>query len=417
MSNETITIQCEKLVYGGDCLGRLPDGRAVFVPFVLPGELVEVEIVEDKPRYARAWPLRIIETSPNRISPRCVHFGECGGCQYQHLNYAKQIETKHAILKDQFQRIAKIDDPPLQSMVPASDPWNYRNYVQFHLGKNAELGYIHADGEHLLPIQECHLPQAPINAIWPQITLEPDIDVNRLGIRMDTFEDLMLILEGDDPTAPSFSIDIPVSAVYTPPDAHLTVLAGDDHLVYTIKGRNFQVSARSFFQVNTVMAEKMIDFLLEKVDFQPDANVIELYSGVGLFSAFIVPLVKTLTAIEISGSACHDFAVNLDEFENVSLYEALVEDVTPQLSQEFDVLVMDPPRSGLTPPVHDALAQIKPKQIAYISCDPATLARDIKKICKKGYKLISVTPFDLFPQTAHVETIVLLEQNNRENPD
>jgi 23S rRNA (uracil1939-C5)-methyltransferase len=219
---------------------------------------------------------------------------------------------------------------------------------------------------------------------------------------------MMLILEGDEPAAPPFSIDIPISAVYTPPDANLTVLAGDDHLAFNIKGRDFQVSARSFFQVNTVMAEKMIDFLLENLDLQPNSNAIELFSGVGLFSAFIAPQVAALTAIEISGSACHDFAVNLDEFDNVSVYEAPVEDVVPSLTQEFDILVMDPPRAGLAPRVHDAIAQIKPKQIAYISCDPATLARDINKILKKGYKLISVTPFDLFPQTAHIETMSLL---------
>ena len=410
MSAETITIQCEKLIYGGDCLGRLPDGRAVFIPFTLPGEMVTAKIIEDKSRYARAWPIQIIEKSNDRIEPNCTHFGECGGCHYQHIDYAKQIKVKESILKDQFQRIAKVGDPPIQPMVPAPDPWNYRNYIQFHLGRGAELGYIHKDGEHLLPIQECHLPQRPISEIWPQIQLDPAIDVDRLGIRMDTFDDLMLILEGESPTPPSFSIDIPLSAVYTPTNANLTVLAGDDHLVYTINGRNFQVNARSFFQVNTAMAEKMINFLLENCKLQPDANVIELYSGVGLFSAFIAPRVNSLTAIEISGSACHDFVVNLDEFDNVSLYEAPAEDVVPQLNQKFDFLLMDPPRAGLAPQVHDAITQINPKQIVYISCDPATLARDVKKILKKGYKLVSITPFDVFPQTAHIETIAILSR-------
>jgi 23S rRNA (uracil1939-C5)-methyltransferase len=408
MDNEIFTIQCEKMVYGGECLGRLPDGRAVFVPFTLPNEVVEVALVEDKPRYARAWPIRLIQKSPDRIEPRCIHFGECGGGQYHHIDYAKQIGVKSAILKDQFQRIAKINAPLINPLVPSPDHWNYRNYIQFHIGRNAEIGYIHADGKHLLPIKECYLPQPPINALWPQISLDPAIDVTRLGIRIDTYKNMMLILEGDEPAAPPFSIDIPISAVYTPPDANLTVLAGDDHLAFNIKGRDFQVSARSFFQVNTVMAEKMIDFLLENLDLQPNSNAIELFSGVGLFSAFIAPQVAALTAIEISGSACHDFAVNLDEFDNVSVYEAPVEDVVPSLTQEFDILVMDPPRAGLAPRVHDAIAQIKPKQIAYISCDPATLARDINKILKKGYKLISVTPFDLFPQTAHIETMSLL---------
>jgi 23S rRNA (uracil1939-C5)-methyltransferase len=398
----------EKMVAGGDCLGRLPDGRAVFVPFVLPWELVRVELSEEKQRYARAKPVEVLTESPDRIAPRCIHFGECGGCQYQHLDYAKQITLKADLLRDQFLRIAHIENPPIQHFVPAPDPWHYRNNVQFHLGKNGELGFIHSDGEHLLIIEECHLPQPGINALWPQLDLGPESGVYRLGIRQDSFDDIMLILEGEDSTPPEFSEDIPVSAVYTPPDARLTVLAGDDLLVFTLLEHQFQVSARSFFQVNTVMAEKMIVHLLENLNLTENTHAIELYAGVGAFSAFIAPRVGQLTAIENSGSACHDFAINLDEFDNISLYEAQAEDVLPALDTPVDLLIMDPPRSGLAPAVHDALGNLQPKQIAYISCDPATLARDVKRILSHGYQLQSVTPFDLFPHTAHIESIVLL---------
>lgn len=407
---ETIQIKMEKMVYGGDCLGRLPDGRAVFVPFVLPGEVVLVEIVEDKKRYARAWPVELVEESPDRIQPRCIHFGECGGCQYQNLDYTKQLVLKESIMIDQFQRIGKIEEPPLHPIVPSPSPWQYRNTVQFHLGQGGELGYIHADGEHLLIIQECHLPQDEINELWPQLELGAESGIYRLGMRQDTYDSIMLILEGEDPKPPEFSVDIPVSAVYTPPDANLTVLAGADHLIYTLKERHFQVSARSFFQVNTAMAEKMIEHVLEHVHLTHQSRVIELYAGVGLFSAFIAGKVGHLTAIESSGSACHDFTVNLTEFDNVVLYEAQAEDVLPTLNIETDLLIADPPRSGLAPAVHDAIGILKPSQIAYISCDPATLARDIKKIIGKDYQLISATPFDLFPQTAHMETIALLER-------
>lgn len=407
---ETFEVEMEKLVYGGDCLGKLPDGRAVFVPFVLPGEVVRVEIVEDKKRFARAVPIELIQPSPERITPRCIHFGECGGCQYQNLDYPDQLRAKEAIVRDQFERIGKIENPPIKPIIPSPMPWHYRNYVQFHIGKDGELGYIHADGEHLLPIYECHLPQTMINDLWPQIDLGETPDIYRLSIREDSYENLMLILEGEEDTPPEFSLDVPVSAVYTPPEARLTVLAGDDHLTYTLLDRNFQVSARSFFQVNTLMAEKMIQFLLENVNFHEGSRAIELYAGVGLFSAFIAENVGHLTAIESSGAACHDFTVNLEEFENVVLYEAEVEEVVPTLNFTPDILIADPPRSGLAPAVHDAIGSIQPEKIVYISCDPATLARDIKKILHKGYNLISVTPFDLFPQTAHVEAIVLLEK-------
>lgn len=408
--NETFQVTMEKMVYGGDCLGRLPDGRAVFVPFVLPDEVVRIEVTEDKKRYARGMPLELIEASPDRITPRCIHFGECGGCQYQNIDYAKQLAVKEAIMKDQFQRIAKIENPPIRPVVPSPTPWHYRNTVQFHLSRKGELGYIHADGEHMLPIEECHLPQEGINALWPQIDLGPDSGVQRLGIRQDSYGSLMLIMEGQDPQPPEFSVDIPVSAVYTPPDANLTVLAGDDHLTFSVLGRDFQVSARSFFQVNTRMAEKMVQFLLEHTQFTPNLRAIELYSGVGLFSAFIAEKVGHLTAIESNGSACHDFTTNLADFDNVVLYEAEAEAVMPTLNLQADILIADPPRAGLTPEVHDSLNTIQPLQIAYISCDPATLARDTKKILHKGYRLLSVTPFDLFPQTSHIESISLFEK-------
>lgn len=408
---EIFEIKMEKLVYSGDCLGRLPDGRAVFVPFVLPGEIVKIEIVEDKKRYARAIPLEILEESPDRIAPRCTHFGECGGCQYQNLDYAKQLSAKEAILRDQFTRIGKLNDPPIYPIVPSPSPWHYRNNVQFHIGQGGELGYIHADGEHLLPIYECHLPQTLINDLWPQIELGADPEILRLGIRQDTYDNLMLVLEGEEETPPEFSLDIPVSAVYTPPEARLTVLAGDDHLTYQILDRNFQVSARSFFQVNTTMAVKMVQYLLEHLQLNDHTQVIELYTGVGLFSAFIAEKVGHLTAIESSGAACYDFTVNLEEFDNVVLYEAEVEEVVPTINFTPDILIADPPRSGLAPAVHDAITALQPKQIAYISCDPATLARDLKKITRHGYQLVSATPFDLFPQTAHVETVALLKRD------
>ena len=406
---ELFKVTLEKWVYGGDCLGRLPDGRAVFVPFVLPGEVVRVAIVEDKKRFARAWPVEWLETSPSRIQPRCIHFAECGGCQYQHLAYADQLEIKNEIMIDQLRRLGKVETPPVAPIVPSPEPWNYRNHVQFHLGLEGELGYIHTDGSHLLPIQECHLPNLAINALWPQLDLDPESDLHRLGIRQDSYDELMLIMEGESDTPPDFSVDIPVSAVYTPPDANLTVMAGDDHLTYTLLEMNFQVSARSFFQVNVPIAEKMIHYILDRLQLKKDSRVIELYAGVGLFSAFIAPRVGHLTAVESSGSACHDFVANLGNAENVVLYEAQAEEVLPTINIEMDLLVTDPPRSGWAPEVHDALNKLKPRQICYISCDPATLARDTRKILSKGYRLVSVQPFDQFPHTSHIESISFFE--------
>ena len=407
---ETYQVTMEKLVYGGDCMGHLPDGRAIFVPFVLPGEQVTVEIVEDKKRFAKGRAVGITVASPDRIAPRCIHFEICGGCQYQNVDYTKQLEIKQAILLDQLQRLGGIENPPLQPIIPSPSPWNYRNYVQFHLGQHGELGYVAADGEHLLPISECHLPGEGINALWPQIELGEESGVYRLGVRQDSYDEIMLIMEGEDPKPPEYSEDIAVSAVYAPLDSRLTVLAGEDHLVFKLLDRNFQVSARSFFQVNTPIAEQMIQHLLDQLDFSGSPTAVELYAGAGLFSAFLAPQVGQLIAVESAGSSCHDFAVNLDEFDNVALYEAEAEEALPALEDSVDLLVMDPPRAGLAPAVHDALGKLLPRQIAYISCDPATLARDLKKILAKGYELVSVTPFDQFPQTGHIESISILSK-------
>lgn len=410
---EIFTIKMEKQVYGGDCLGRLPDGRAVFVPFVLPGEVVRVELVEEKKRYAHARPVEILQSLPERISPLCIHFGICGGCQYQHIDYTKQLALKEDLLRDQFQRIAHIENPPIQPIVPSPDPWHYRNHIQFHLSQKGELGFVHADGKHLLIIEECHLPQAGINETWPQLDLGGQSGVYRLGIRQDSYDDIMLIIEGEEAQPPEFSVDTSISAVYTPAEAPLTLLAGDDHLTFTVFDRPFQVSARSFFQVNLGVAEKMVTHLLANLHLTEHTYAVELYAGVGLFSAFLAEKVGHLTAVESSGSACYDFAVNLDEFENVSLYEAPAEAVLPSLETPVDLLVMDPPRAGLAPAVHDALAELQPAQIAYISCDPATLARDVKRILGNGYRLESITPFDMFPHTAHVETMTVLRRTQR----
>ena len=152
----TIDLQLEKLTYGGDAMGRLEDGRAVFVPFGLPGERVRVRLTEEKRNFARGEIVEILEASPQRILPRCKHFGVCGGCQYQNLPYEEQLKAKTEILRDQLRRIGKIENPPVQDMVPSPSPWNYRNHVQFHLTEEGKLGYVRAQTPAVFAIEECH---------------------------------------------------------------------------------------------------------------------------------------------------------------------------------------------------------------------------------------------------------------------
>jgi 23S rRNA (uracil1939-C5)-methyltransferase len=411
-SQETFDILLEKLTYGGDAMGRLDDGRAVFVPFGLPGERVRLRLTEEKRGFARGELMEILETSPQRITPRCVHFGICGGCHYQHLPYEEQLEVKTEILYDQLTRIGKIENPPVQKMVASPSPWNYRNHVQFHLTEAGRLGYVKAQASEVFAATECHLPEGVLNAIWSQLEFESGTGIKRVSLRTGKDNDSMLILESNSPDAPELEIEACISVAHVFEESTV-VVAGNDHLVISVLGREFRVSAASFFQVNTAMAEEMVNHLITHVPITESDTVLDVYCGAGLFSAFFAANCERVIGIESSSPACEDFAFNLDEFDNVELYEGLAEEVLPGLEGRISnppYVIVDPPRAGLEKRVIDGLLQLKPQLIAYVSCDPSTLARDAARLIHGGYRLKDVTPFDLFPQTYHIESISLFEQ-------
>ncbi len=409
MNPEPILIEFEKFTYGGESMGHMPDGRTIFCPFVLPQETAFVDPVFEKKRYVRAELVSIDQARPERITPRCKHFGVCGGCHYQHLPYKQQTEVKEVIVRDQLQRIGGIENPPVFSIVKSDEDFYYRNSISFQVNKEGETGFYHYQRPIILPIEECHLPQADILTLWKQMDIEPIPGLKNVHFREGKTGDLMVILESDDiVNLPEMELDLPVSVVHLSPAGPI-VLAGDDHLVHEILGRSFKVSAASFFQVNEHQAEKMVKKVLTLLPLE-GKTLLELYCGVGLFSAFCAPRFEQVIAIEESESACEDFTANLDDFENISLYVGRVSDVLPGLDQSFDVVLLDPPRSGLDIYSFDALMGLNIPKIIYISCDVATFARDVKKMTALGYHLSEVTPFDMFPQTYHVECVGLLER-------
>lgn len=437
MTDKTLEVKLEKFAYGGDIVGRLNDGRAVFVPFGLPGERVRVRLVEEKKNFARAELLEVLEPSPIRITPRCRHFfvpiapgggapdlevRGCGGCHYQHMPYEAQLQAKTEIVRDQLQRIGKIKDPPVRATVACPNPWYYRNHIQFHLSEEGNLGFIRAEtvpGPPILEITECHLPERLINSTWPQLEFEPDPSIERVSLRAGVEDDLMLTLESETIEAPELELETGISVVHMTEEDAL-VMAGEDHLFMQVLGRDFRVSAGSFFQVNTVMAGKMVEHLLEKLPL-PATTILDVYCGVGLFSAFLAPRCERLIGIESSPSASEDFVYNLDEFEHVELYEGTAEDVIPALvgqigreasskGSNLSYTFLDPPRAGVDRRALDGIRELSPQGIAYISCDPSTLARDAARLIAGGYHLVDVTPFDLFPQTFHIESISLFER-------
>ena len=411
MPESQYEITLDKLTYGGEAMGRLPDGRAVFVPFGLPGEFVRIQLTQQKQSFARGELLEILKASPDRIEPKCKHFTQCGGCHYQSLPYEKQLAAKTEILRDQLQRIGKIEDPPVKPMVASPLEWNYRNHMQFHLTEDGKPGFINAKGNSVFPIEECHLPEANINNFWPELQFESKMNLERVSLRSGENDELMLVLESDTEETPEIEIEADISVVHIYED-HPVVIAGQDHFFINILRKEFRVSADSFFQVNTKMAEKMVAHLIPRLPVSQSIILLDVYCGAGLFSKFFAPQYAKTIGIESSPSACEDFGFNLDEFDNVELYEGIAERILPalagQLTQPIHMIV-DPPRAGIEKHAIDAILKIKPQVIAYVSCDPSTLARDAAKLINGGYRLVEVTPFDLFPQTYHIESISFFE--------
>ncbi len=255
MSNEeTYEIDLLTHAYGGDAMGRLPDGRAVFVPGGLPGERARIRLVEQKRSFARGALVEVLRPSPDRVIPPCPHAAACGGCHYQHMSYPAQLQAKTSILRDQLQRIAGIAAPPVEPMIPSPREWHYRNTMQFHLDPQGRLGFQEPGTHTVIPAEDCMLCEPAIAEILPALDFEGSSGLERVHVRAGAGDEILLILESNDPVPPEFSVELPLSAVFVGPggfeENEPLVLAGDDHLVMEAAGRAFCVSAGSFFQVN-----------------------------------------------------------------------------------------------------------------------------------------------------------------------
>ena len=403
--SQTFEVEITGMAYGGSAISRLEDGRTVFVPFANPGERVRLAVIEDKPHYAQGKLLDILRPAPERIDPQCPTFGVCGGCHYQQLPYQNQIEIKASILRDQLHRMGKLTDLPEVEIIPSPDPWDYRNTLQFHLTKDGKLGFQKTNSNETLPIEQCSLAQPALQGIWKQIEFEPDLSIERLSLRCGQYDEILLTLESNQPETPELMIEeLPISVVHLNGDDAI-VMAGSDHLWIELRDRLFHVSAGAFFQGNNRVAENLVEHLLTHLSLKATSTVLDLYCGGGLYSAFMAEKVAHLIGIESSPAACRDFEINLDQFENVELYEAPAEHVLPYLNIQADIMLVDPPRSGLAKLVRQAIAACPPTQLVYISCDPSTLSRDARDLVQAGFKLEKLAFFDMFPQTYHIESV------------
>jgi 23S rRNA (uracil1939-C5)-methyltransferase len=415
LPSDVADVRFASLVYGGWALGRLADGRALFAPYLLPGERALVRVTESRTGYARGRAVELLEASPARVVPRCRHFGECGGCHYQQLAYEAQLAAKQQVLREQLARLAGLKDPPLLDPLPSPAPWNYRNHLRFHRAAGGGPGFRAFRSSRVVPIAECHLPEPALAERWPQ--LPPSPAGRRWILRCGTGGPPAAWQQGQSSpraaTARSASVQ-PLGAAAPVargrPAAGGRAGADPAPVRFELACGNFRVSPESFFQANTPMAARLAEEVLRQVqgglpERARGAAVLDLYCGVGLFSSALAPHVGQVVGVELSPTAGADFRHNLRELDNARLLEGEVGEVLPRLALRPEAAVADPPRAGLGPAVVRALAALAPGLLVYVSCDPATLARDARELDRQGYELRCIRLLDLFPQTYHLETL------------
>ncbi len=399
------------MAHGGAAFGR-HEGRVLFVPYAIPGETVRVKIVEERKHWGRARLLGVVEASPQRvISPPCPHFGpaKCGGCQWQHIAYPAQLTFKQEVVRDQLQRIGKIADPPVREVLPSPSPWGYRNQVQLRPASGGALGFVRADNAGVIAITACPLMHPLLADLFDQLDLDfPDLA--RLTLRAGTATgDAMAILETVANEPPEIAVDLPLSVCFLLSDGTPVTLVGNSWIAEEVAGRLWRVSAPSFFQVNTELAERLVQVVRDYAAPRDTETLLDLYAGVGLFGLTLAPLAGRAYLVEENPHAVVDALENAAGQENVTLLEGPVEEALAEWNEPVDIVVLDPPRGGCTPDVLAALARLSPRRIVYVSCDPATLARDLRRLLEGPFRLVEVQPLDMFPQTYHIECVAYLE--------
>jgi 23S rRNA (uracil1939-C5)-methyltransferase len=382
--------------------------QVIRVPAGLPGERVTIAIEAAKQRRPgkhrrrwrpgppRAWITEIHEASPLRRQAPCPVFGTCGGCQLQHMEYEEQLAWKRAIVDQLLREVGGFERPPLLETVACDNPWHYRNHMRFSVNRNGEVGLTARGTHRVLPLACCPIADEQINRALRVISQVPN-ERPQVLIRCGSSSGQMLIQPQPGP-------EVTEQLVANELDIR------SDTLEERLAGETFRIRPSSFFQTNTAQAEKMVQLVVKGL--APARTVVDAYCGVGTFALVLARHVEKVIAIEESASAIKDAQWNLREVSNVDILKGKVEDVLPTLTEQIDGLVIDPPRAGCQKVVLDALVQHPVARVVYVSCEPATLARDLHILChlQSAYHLHSVQPLDMFPQTAHIESVAILER-------
>ncbi len=406
MTGQLLDLTTETMVHGGQTLAR-HSNRVIFTPYTIPGERIRARLTDDRERFAFAECVDVVKPSPHRVTPRCPHFGpgKCGGCHFQHIDYAAQPGYKRDVVIDQLKRIGGFKNPPVSPAIASPDAWGYRHHATFHVNDAGRLCFVGTDNTTLIPIDECHIIRPELRELLTELNLEDVPELDRVRVQVGSEGDTMLILSTRDDQPPGLEVTIPVSVNFLLSDNEPVNLIGSTTVSYTVRGRSFRVTAGGFFQVNPPVAGLLVDMVLERLALRGTETVLDLYAGVGLFTAFLAERASLVISVESYPPAVSDADVNLSDLDNIDLVEGAVEDVVSALEGPIDAVVLDPPRSGVDGYALDALIALRPRTIVYVSCEPSTLARDAKRLATKGYRLLDVTPVDMFPQTFHVESV------------
>ncbi len=387
-------ITIEKLVYGGAGLARV-DGEVILTPYVLPGERAMVEPAQRRAGVTRAELVGIEEQSANRVLPGCEYFGRCGGCQYQHAAYSYQVEQKVEILREQLRRVGHME-PPADIAAVFGPEWEYRNRIQLRV-ENGKLGYLEAGTHRMCPVDHCPVASPALNraiAALNQMTRDRRWPAFLRGIELFTneTETQVNVLEAERPVARRF---FEWTAEQIP-----GALAPE--LQYPTAGHLFRVGRRSFFQVNRFLIDALVKVATEGLAGE---RAIDLYAGVGLFSAPLAASFREVRAVESGSGAIQDLEFNAP---GVAAVHAQVEEFLTDCNGVIDLVICDPPRAGMGKRVIQELLRLRPKTLVIVACDPSTLARDLAVLVASGYRVNTMTLVDLFPQTFHLETVVRL---------
>jgi 23S rRNA (uracil1939-C5)-methyltransferase len=418
-------VQIEKPIYGGAFLAR-DEGKAVFVPLALPGENVRVRLVEEKRAYAAAELEEIVTSAPERVTPGCRHFGPCGGCHYQHADYDAQLRFKQAVLRETLERGGVT--PPAEIEVLAGQPWAYRNRIRLAFDAAGNPGYRGRRSHALVNIAECPIA-APLLVRAASIIaghvrrLAPSVRPSEIALFCDAEESKLLVMLFTRNSTASNLADLAVTLQKEVPQLVRLELVlegganqpertiaqyGSTSMTYSAAGYPYRVDHGAFFQVNRWLVDALVDRVTTG---HTGKTAWDLFAGVGLFARRLATTFQSVMAIESAPAATDALQANLYGTNGEAVCASSLDFLRRQReTQRPDLVVVDPPRTGLGPDMTTRLAEIGPPSLVYVSCDPATLARDLRALLATGYLLESVTLVDLFPQTFHLETVARLRR-------